>query len=165
MKNKLTELIEKFKTSKKLQISLFILVVLVIIVCYFSSLFKHQDKQQEPQDLSTSSYVEYLESKLMQNLNNLEGVDNASVMITLESGFEYIYATDEEIKTTSTGTLTTTELVLVSGQPVIEKEIYPTIKGVVVVASGAKDVKVKLNILSVVQTVLEVSNDKITILC
>ena len=171
MKSKFTDklyvIFEKLKNNRRLQILLFIAITLIIIICYFSFSsfgFKEDPLEKVDQDISTSNYVEYLEEKLEKSLRSLEGVTDATVMITLESGFEYVYATDEETKTTSSGTLTTSSLVLVSGQPVVEKEIYPIIKGVVVVASAAKDIQVKLNILSLIQTILEVPNEKITIL-
>jgi stage III sporulation protein AG len=52
---------------------------------------------------------------------------------------------------------------MVDGEPVIKEEIYPVVKGIVVVASGADDISVKLNILSIIQTVIEVDNSKINI--
>ena len=166
MKNNFTEKIlnafEKFKKNKKLQILLFIGLCLIIIAVYFYLSYKPSKSEGEIE--STSSYAEYLEKKLEDNLNSLDGVRDVNVMISLESGFEYIYATDTETKITSGGTLTTSSIVLVSGKPIIEKEIYPKIKGVVVITSSAKEIKVKLNILYAVQTILNISNDKITIL-
>ena len=61
-------------------------------------------------------------------------------------------------------TVTTSTVILVSNEPVIIKENYPVIKGVVVVAKGAENVNVKLNILTAVETVLEVDRNNITIL-
>ena len=60
--------------------------------------------------------------------------------------------------------MTTTKVVLVNGQPVLEEEIFPSIKGIVVVSQGAEDVGVRLNLLSALQTVVSVDSSKITIL-
>ena len=51
-----------------------------------------------------------------------------------------------------------------NGEPVIVNKIYPTIKGVVIVASGSEDFAVKMDILNAVQTLLEISAEDITIL-
>lgn len=165
---KLRDMWDKFKKNKKIQIGLLIVFLLVIILVYFLAI-KIPDNEEttanESQETtSTSSYVEYLEDKLVNVLSSIEGVGKLDVIITLDSGFEYIYATEESVKDTSSGKLTTSNIVLVSGQPIIVKEIYPIIKGVVVVSSGAKDLGVKLNLLNAVQTVLEVPNANITIL-
>ena len=87
------------------------------------------------------------------------------MLVTLGSGFEYVYATEEVVKQSANGTTTTTkEIVLVGGQPVVVKEIFPTIQGVLVSASGASDATVKLNLVTAIQTVVDVPNSDITIL-
>jgi stage III sporulation protein AG len=43
------------------------------------------------------------------------------------------------------------------------KENNPEIKGVIVVAEGADDIEVRLNLLSAVQTILDVSPDKVNV--
>ena len=145
---------------------LLIAFLLVVLCCYFalsgSSKKSSNSSDAEPSD--SSSYVSYLENKLKTALVNIEGVDNVSVTITLQSGFEKIYAMEEQSKTTASGTVITSSLVLVSGEPVLVKEIYPVIKGVVIITSSAKDIGTRLNILSATQTILEITNDKITIL-
>ena len=52
---------------------------------------------------------------------------------------------------------------MVNGQPIIKEEIYPVVNGIVVISSGANDVSVKMNILSIIQTVIDVDNSKISI--
>lgn len=168
MKNKFLENLHKFygkiKGNKKIQIMLLIALILVILICFFAFSNNTKPKEESIQETNTSSYVADLENKLKNSLIKIDGVDDVSVMITLENGFEYVYATEEETKQTASGTLKTTSLVLVSGQPIVVKEIYPTIKGVVVITPAAKNINIRLNILSAIQTVLEVTNDKITIL-
>ena len=89
----------------------------------------------------------------------------SKVILTLEDGFEYIYAKEEEMKVSADGgKVTTSNIVLIDGKPVLEKEVYPQVKGVVVTASGADDVSVRLNLLSALQTVIEVASQNITIL-
>ena len=163
---------EKLKKIKHIHIILAVIVGLIVLLCYFS--FWGKPKTDTIPDNSTQEYssseeyVNALENKLINVLSKLSGVGQTSVIITLESGFSYEYATDTETKTIVSGgtetTVTTETIILVSNEPVIVKEIYPNIKGVVVVADGAKDVGVRLNILSAVETVLEVDRNNVTIL-
>lgn len=170
MKSKIIEKIQnavtKIKKSKRLQILLLVAFVLIVFVCYFSLTSSKSTKKNETtsDESTTTSYVSKLESKLENSILSIDGVSDVNVMITLENGFEYVYATEEQTKQITSGTLTTTSLVLVSGKPVVVKEIYPTIKGVVVVCKNSKDINIKLSILSAIQTVLNVPNEKITIL-
>ncbi len=109
--------------------------------------------------------MEYLENKLINVLGSVKGAGQVNVVITLENGFEYVYATEEEVRKTADGSQIIIEnVILVDGKPVLTKEVYPTIKGVVVTSSGADAVSVKMNLLLALQTVIEVDNSSITIL-
>ena len=71
--------------------------------------------------------------------------------------------------TTSTGSVTTTTtepiIVKVNGEesPLVLKETLPEIKGVIVVSSGASDVKIKLDIITAVTTVLGIDSNKVEV--
>ncbi len=171
--SKVKEFFEKVKKIKHIHIYIAVLVGIVICLVYFCN-FTGKKKDDDIVKDSTENYgtsveyVGYLENKLSNVLSKVSGVGKVQVIITLENGFTYEYATDTETKTmVSNGTettVTTETVILVSNEPVVVKEIYPSIKGVVVVAEGAKDVTVRLNILTAVETVLEVDRNNITIL-
>lgn len=168
---KLKSLGESIKTSRKTQLGLAILVVVTVLVCYFaflSPVTKKSDDSGGNMAVTNSAAEEYaqnLESKLEGILSNVKGAGKVKVLVTLGSGYEYVYATEETVKQSSNGsTTTTTEVVMVDGQPVVVKEIFPTIQGVLVSASGASDAIVKLNLVTAIQTVVDVPNSDITIL-
>lgn len=169
MKNKfgekISKLFEKIRDSKKLQIFLICSVLLIVLLYYFLSTNKTKKSGTEVENVTstTTEYVRYVENKLESTIKSIEKVRTVNVNVSLETGFEYVYATKDETKTTSSGTLSSSELILVSGQPVLLKEIYPKIQGVVVVVNEV-DVKTKLAILEAIQTVLEISNEKISII-
>ena len=163
---------EKLKKVKHFYIYVTIAIALVLCGIYFVSFkkgktFKNSDVSTQEAS-STMEYVTALENKLASVLSNISGVSKVSVIITLEEGFSYKYATDTETKTIVSGgtetTVVTETVIMVSNQPVVEKEIYPNIKGVVVVAKGAENVSVKMNIVSAVETVLKVDPNRITVL-
>lgn len=170
--NKLKDFFERLKNLKHKQIIIPLFLGVVVCLVYFSFLSPTKSdtttEDSTAQSSSAMEYVDMLENKLSNVLSNISGVGDCDVIITLESGFDYVYATDTETKTTISGsnqTTTTTEtVILVSNEPVVVKEIYPNIKGVVVVANGADDFTIKMNILSAVETVLEVDRNNITIL-
>lgn len=172
MMDKFKALYDRIKKVKHIHIYLAIGLALIIAIIYFSSVFNGQKESSSTKDdninqefSSSLEYVDYLENKLENVLTKVKGTGDVEVIVTLEKGFEYVYVTEEETRTTSNGTtVTTSTVVLVDGQPVLEEEIYPIIKGLVVVASGADDISVKMNILSVIQTVIDVDNSKINIL-
>lgn len=170
--SKLKMLWAKFRSVKHFEIWLAVLIGIVVCVIYFA-FFSNNDSDKIEENTteeysSAEEYVDMLENKLSNVLSKISGVGECSVIITLESGFSFDYATDSETQTTTNGgtetTITTETVILVSGQPVVVKENYPVIKGVVVVADGAKDFSVKMNIQDAVETVLDVDANNITIL-
>ena len=175
LKSKIKELFAKIKKVKHHQVYLAVIVGVIACMLYlsFSGIFgtkaqtnvSTQDDKNELNFSSSMEYVSYLENKLESVITNVKGVGKASIFISLEKGFEYIYVTEEETSTTSNGTtVNKVNVVMLNGQPILKEEIYPKIKGIVVVAQGAGDVKIKMNILSLIQTVIDVENSKINIL-
>ena len=156
------------------------LILLVLIIAIYYSFFGNESsKTTSSNNISYTSSLEYstlLENKLKTVLGNIKGAGNVSVMVTLESGPELKIATqtDERTNTTTNSSGTTTSVTVVeepiiitqNGKevPLILMEILPVIKGVVVVAEGAKDVGVRLQLLEAVQALLNLSSGNIQIL-
>lgn len=168
MRNKfeerLSKLVEKIKENKKIQIGIIFIVIVLFLAIYFIFINRTDNKDsKENSNNSTTSYVNYIENKLESTILSIDEVKSVNVNVSLETGFEYVYATKDETKTTSSGTLSSSDLILVSGEPVLLKEIYPKIQGVVVVVNDV-GLKTRLEILQAIQTVLEISNEKITII-
>ena len=169
---KLMLLWDRLKKIKHIGLYLALLLAVIVVGIYFMALSSSQEENPSTnldtniQTFSSSSeYITWLENKLENVLGKVKGAGNVEIILTLDKGFEYVYATEEEIKElASGGSVTTTKVVLVNGQPVLEEEIFPSIKGIVVVSQGAQDVTVRLNLLSALQTVVNVDNSKITIL-
>lgn len=174
IKEGLKNFLAKIKKIKHIEIYIAIGLAVLLAVIYFSFLPTKDkgDKTQSSQiDItsenisSSSEYTAYIENKLENVITSVKGVGDAKVIVTLEKGFEYIYATEEETKTSSNGTtITTVSIVMVDGQPIIKEEIYPVVKGIVVVASGVEDVAVRMNVLSLIQTIVDVDNSQINIM-
>ena len=168
IKDKFRILFERIKKVKHFEIYIAVGLAIIIAVIYFSFLkapSQNKDTNNKIDNVSSnfSSSGEYID-KLENVITLVKGAGNVEVVVTLEKGFEYVYATEEETRTTANGTtITTSNIVMVNGKPVIKEEIYPVVQGIVIVASGANNVSVKMDILSIVQTVIEIENSKINI--
>ena len=154
------------------------IVLLFLIVSVYYALFSN-DSSVDGVAISYTSSMDYcreLEEKLCKVLGAVEGVGNVNVMVTLESGPELKIATqiDEKTNTNTNSNGTTTSVTIVEEpiivtqkgeeQPLVLMEILPVVKGVVVVAEGAKDVRVRLDLLEAVQALLGLSGTNIQIL-
>lgn len=120
---------------------------------------------------SSLEYIAILEDKLNKVLSGINGAGKTQVMITIDSSPILTIAKNEETKTVSSSggstTTTTSEPIYVTANgksnPLIIGETLPEIKGVIVVSSGASDVRVKMDIINAVRTALGISSDIIEV--
>lgn len=112
-------------------------------------------------------------------LGQVEGAGTVAVSVSLEAGIEQEYAQNStedksviEEKDSGGGMrLTTTENKKVDtvfaqggGKPLVVKELGPAIKGVLVVAEGAREGEVKFRLTRAVQTMLNVPAHRVLVL-
>lgn len=163
---------EKLKKIKGIEwIIVGIACIIVFLIYYSSSAIKTDNATFDNTTSSSSQYACEIENKLSKVLSNVSGAGKISVMVTLESGSEIIVATSKEERTnTSSGSNNSTKSVtivetpvIVGKEPLVLMEKLPQIKGVIVVAQGAKDVSVRLELLRAVQTLIDVDSNKIEI--
>ena len=107
--------------------------------------------------------LEGLERKLEQQLSQISGVGEASVVLTLRTGPASVLATD-----VSQGNSLEQETVIVSAgsgveEPVRVQTLYPTFQGALVVCDGAGSAAVRLEVLRAVSAVTALSSDQISI--
>ncbi|NLM43066.1 MAG: stage III sporulation protein AG [Clostridiales bacterium] len=182
------------KLYNNLLMLLFMGIVLVIVSNFYKGItYKSKNSVEENNELNNQRPVSYksnaeyyyeekLEEELAGILSKIAGAGKVSVMITYESGKELVAQKDKSIvdkvtdeKDTAGGTRIINEssmddkTVMVnqqggSSEPLIVKEINPEIKGVIVVAEGAWDSKVKRKISQAVQTVLDIPAYRVTVL-
>ncbi len=153
---------KKIKLSlKKIKPEYLIIVcaVVVVMILFFSSFAKNERES----DYGVNEYVTMLETKLSNRLSELDGAGKVKVIISVKSGLKSEIATEKQVSGIG-GEKTTETPVLVSGKPLVLGEIYPEICGVIIMAKGASDVKVKLSLITAAQTFLDVTSDKIQVL-
>ena len=138
---------------------LMIAAAVIIVLILFGSSFV---KTQTEKDYDVNDYVDMLETKLSDRLSELDGAGRVKVIISVKSGMRSEIATEKQVG--GIGDRTTETPVLISGKPLILGEIYPEICGVIIMAKGAENVKVRLSLITAAQTFLDVSSDTIQVL-
>lgn len=162
------KIIEKLKKIKGIEWIIVVVASLIVFLIYYSSAFGKSEQSNTGINVSTSSqYAKEVEDKLCKVLSNVLGAGKVSVMLTLESGSEIVVAKTKEERTNTSSNSTSVTVVespvIVGKEPIILVEILPKIKGVIVVAQGADDVKVRLELLRAVQALVDVDSNKIEI--
>ncbi|MBN4062780.1 MAG: stage III sporulation protein AG [Alkaliphilus sp.] len=191
MKDKWKELIRKY-LSKKYVANLVVLVVIAIMFLVMfgnnsstdsTSLEKLEKSTQEfslADTYENRSKEEIMERRLKGILEKMQGVGEVEVMITFEMGAEIVPAlntiesrdtTEEEDANGGIRKVTsydvTENLVMTNdsrgNQAIVLKKINPQIKGVIVVATGAKDIRIKARLYEAVKTVLQVPTHRVQV--
>ncbi len=130
-------------------------------------------------DRSAESYTEQIEQKLEALISDMLGNTKVTVMVTLESGTEYVYA--DEVKTDADVTRDQTALktqqsdsnqktyVVIKDadgneRPLIVTEKMPTVRGVVVVCESGETTAVASAVRLAVRSALQIDDGKICII-
>ena len=115
--------------------------------------------------ISLTEYTERLEESIGKLCEGVSGVSEVRVAVTLENGFEYVYAADSEVKS---GGLTEYKYITV-GSGSREGTVYitekpPKIGGVGVVCRGGDNAEVQRKLISLISAAYNVSSNKIYII-
>lgn len=168
---------EKIKSIKHWEIYAAAIVVVIMLGIYLSSINRKQSTEHD--DMVTtvtngdSTYASQLETKLQNVLSCVAGAGHVAVMVMTDGEGTAELAYDIQEKTvTQTGangqevTTTTVDKTVVTknNSPMVLWTNPPKILGIVVVATGASDVSVRLNLMHAVETLIGDNNVPIQIL-
>lgn len=166
---------KKIKKVKHLDIVIAVAVVGLALVFALSVFGGSEEKAVKTND------VDYLalEDRVCEVLGQIKGAGKVRVMINFSDSGEIVTATtnnssiDKTTDTSTSGNRTTESktdnvspvIIQKDGEdtPLIVKEIAPDVLGVVVVAEGADNVAVRINLLQAVQTLLNVDSNRVEI--
>lgn len=171
------------KDKKKIYSLLSLAVVCIIALVALSSVPDDKDSEKETISSKDENIVTIdsnqnnLEQKLVNILSQIEGAGTVDVMVTFDSSEELHPAyntnstteTTKEMdsqggeRTTTTSSENKTMITSTSNGPVVVKTSEATVKGVLVVASGATDPVVKEKLYKAVQTALQVQGHQVEI--
>lgn len=113
----------------------------------------------QPAQSTADDYAADLESRLTSLISRVEGTGKTTVMVTLESGSESIYATDTDSDGASTHVL------LGSGRTdgLVETVQTPRILGVAVVCEGGGSAAVQSRVTALVEALTGIGANHITV--
>lgn len=107
-----------------------------------------------------SAYKAQLEAQLQDLIEQIEGAGTTTVMVTLESGEETVYATDTQSGQTQSQE---THVLLDDGTALAQTVYSPQVCGVAVVCDGGGDVRVAARITELVRALLDISSTRICV--
>jgi len=146
----------------------------VALLAVLLLLFYPNTKTEETVEADKDVYLETLESNLQKVIESMDGIDSCNVMITLSSGTKYEYATDvsrsenndtnEKTSTQSKSDITVISDKTTGEKAVVVKEIYPEIKGAVIVCRGTQANALTLEVKKAVSVALGIGSDKICVI-
>lgn len=168
--------IKEFLLKKNVIFALGIIGILLIFLVDFTP-EKKPAAQQTAADDYCREYAEDLEKRLADIISSIEGAGQVKVMVTMETGEQYVYArtekTDNDYTQRSQQDITEKQayqsdyiIVEANGekQALTETTIQPQIKGVAVVCDGGDNIKVVKNITEMVSAVTNVPTNRICVI-
>ena len=133
--------------------------LLAMLLILLSELFP-QDTAEPPASAArqdAAAYQAQLEQRLEKLITQLDGAGKTTVMLTLETGEETVYALD----TQSGQTQSQETHVLLENGSALEETIYlPQIRGVAVLCEGGGDVRVAARITQLIGALLDIPSNR-----
>lgn len=174
----MNEKVKKIIQNPKL---LIILGISGIVLIFLSSLFSGGDKKTENSATSSVVYTAEQYSKMLEDdiksiVTSITGDKNPTVVITLESGIRYSYASADETDTSSsTGSVTdqsseskkqsyiTVKNADGGEQALIVTEIMPEVRGVAIICVGGNTEATAEKIKNAVTSALNITSKRVYI--
>ena len=158
--------VKSMKKSGKLAVALVCVALGTVLLLFGSRAGKRTDStaSDPPPEASARTAEEYraeLEERMEAICSRVAGVGEVEVVVTLEGGFTYVYATD---KKTASGGETLTYVTVGSGDQeslVYLSEKAPAIVGIGVVCTGGMDPTVRREVTSLLSAAFGVGSNKI----
>ncbi len=162
-KSILTAAAELLGRNKRLQIAVFAALALFAALLFLTSgVFRPQKTGSAPavqeSPAPNADAAGSIERRLETVLSRMAGVGKVTVMLTLDQTEEQVLAVDGRSSSSETGSSTESRPATVSEggkeSPIVLTERLPRVRGVIVVAEGAANIGVRMNISAAVSTVL-----------
>ncbi len=186
--NTMKRISDKIKNIKNIEIYIAVLIIAIIVSLYTSSMEKPFSRAEEKggtelqgvQWVHQEAQQDQLEVKLQKKLSSIKGAGKVEVMITYSSSKEMVPAVNITESQTTTeeqdsgggvrkvsqkdvNSQTVTMNDAGGTKPLVVKEVEPEIKGVIVIAEGARDIRIKMDLMRAVQTALGVSAQQVEV--
>ena len=168
--NNFSILLDKIKLDKK-TLALLIVGFIMIIIMFISELDFKDENVEAKNELNDEEYCDYLENKVKNFIEKIDGAGETEVIITLAETTEYIYATDDkDVRKNNSNSDDSTfekDYVIIENDNndvgLLIKTIEPKIRGVAISCEGGDDIKVQEQIYSTIEAILNIKSSNISI--
>ena len=170
---KISEILEKIKTDRKMLLMLILGAVGVLLILI--SEFSGSEPKENTEPTQTAPFYNYeadIETRLNEIISQINGVGRAKVMVMLKSGEKNQYAYNESYQSKSGNNSedrkSENEYVVIDGERgdecVLLTTEFPQIQGVIVVCDGGGNNVVKNDVTNAVAALLDISTNSISVL-
>lgn len=157
MKKLQSGLISKFLGSRNNLVLSVILIIGVILMVSVSG--GGAGKKEVHTAIDTAAE----EARLEAILSEIDGAGNVRVMVTYYGGTEQSLAYETKSDTNKDSHSEDKTAVMSGSSPMIVQELYPKVKGVIVVAQGAGDISVKRELTEAVTAAMGVGASRVKV--
>lgn len=160
-----TTILSHIKNQKNILLIIFFIIIGLVLLVIPNS--KTSVKSSTNPDLRLAEYSQSIEKKISELCSNVRGVSNVKVTVYFDSGFETIYAYNEESKSSTSGINSEKKYVTIgSGNDesmvcVLEK--MPNICGVAIVCKGGGNALIANELTNLIASAFGVPKNKIYI--
>ncbi len=168
-KENLIRLFRDENSKRKLIAALAIIGVAMIFISEVG-IQKNDSDNSRSVELSSIDYAEYvadLNNRLSDIIGKIDGVGECSVMITMQSTQESVYAKNKENSQNGSSVSENSEYVIYDGEngdsPLLINEKMPGVAGVAVVCSGGDNVLVREKIISCVCALFNIPSSRVSV--
>ena len=175
--------VEKWKDESirpKLLVAMGVLGLLLILLSEAGGKGQNELPVSYSQTAENETYIQTMELKLTELVENVSGAGKAHVMVTLEQGTQYVYASEskkavdetqsrdgEESSKVQQKDNSEKKIVVLEengiSRPLVETSKEPQVKGVVVVCDGGNSSAVQQRVTEVLTTVLGIGSNQVCV--
>jgi stage III sporulation protein AG len=154
-------------SGKKKSLILAIIGIIGLALIIFGTFSEKEDKEiskNTEENINTLEYIERLEHKIGNIAEQITGSGNVRVIVSVSSGTEYIYVSNEKQGENSfSKEYITVRTENGADELILFKEIYPRITGVSIACKGGDLPEIQAKLIAVISTSLDIGSNRICI--
>lgn len=146
----------KLKLDKQKFTLLFLFLCGILLLVFSGTIGKISSKSDTQTYTDVSFYTSYLEKRITDLCQSVDGISEATVFLTLDCSSEYVYSEDNA-----------SDFLILSGndgeQAVLLYELYPRVRGVAVVCTGGDLPNIRATVTELLSAALDLPSNKIKV--
>ena len=156
-------------SGKKKSLILTLAGIIGLMLIIFGTFGEKKDENADvsknsQEKVSTLEYIQALENKIGNIAEQITGSGNVRVIVSVSSGTEYIYVSNEKLgENSSSKEYITVRTESGADELILFKEIYPEVTGVSVACKGGDSPEIQAKLIAVISTSLNIGSNRICI--